>query len=298
MTTLSANSEVAKKFYTSDLPNKVPSKITLFFWIVKCCATTVGETLSDYFNVNLGLGLGGAAGLFFPLLLINLCVQFWYPKYQPPIYWLAVVLMSVCGTIFTDGFHDNLGVELWIEIVVFFFLMCCAFGAWYRSEGSLDIHGINTPRRECFYWLSILFTFALGTALGDIVAETAGLGYGVTLALFAGIIVFIGLLWRFKALDEVTAFWFAYIMTRPLGAATGDLISVPKSTGGGGLGAGGTSGLFSGIIILCVAYLVYSGADQHGDVQPVATNNEEEDEESSGRHQEIVAVPVAVTGVN
>lgn len=278
-------SESEKRF---DKFCKVPSKITFVFWIVKCCATTVGETLSDYFNVNLGFGLGGAAGLFYPLLLINLCFQlFWFRKYSAPCYWLAVVLMSICGTIFTDGLHDNLGVELWIEIIIFFFLMCCSFGAWYKIEGSLDIHSITTLPRETFYWTAVLFTFALGTAVGDIISETAGLGYGVTLALFVGVIIFIALLWYFKVLDEVTSFWFAYIMTRPLGAAAGDLLASPLGSGGAGIGAGGTSGIFSGIIALCVIYLSYTRVDM-AEMESVSTKDTPEDSSPKETNQIVV----------
>ena len=112
----------------------------------------MGETVSDYFNVNLNFGLGGAAALFYPLLFVNLCLQFYLPRYVPYVYWLAVIFMSICGTIFTDGLHDDLGVELWIECIVFFVLMSASFGWWYYVERDLDVHSINTLRKEAFYW--------------------------------------------------------------------------------------------------------------------------------------------------
>jgi len=240
---------------------KVPQRITMFFWLTKSCATTVGETLSDFFNTGLGFGLGGAAALFFPLLLLNLVVQFYYPKYIPAVYWLAVVFMSICGTIMTDGLHDNLGVELWIEVIVFFFLMCACFAVWYRNEGTLDIHSINSWKREAYYWLTILFTFSLGTAIGDGISEGANMGYGPTFGFFCGCLIFIATLWYFKLLGEITSFWFAYIMTRPLGAAAGDLIASPKDHQSGGLGAGTTSGIFTAIICICVIILHITGYD-------------------------------------
>jgi uncharacterized membrane-anchored protein len=240
---------------------KVP-QITWMFWIVKCCATTVGETLSDFFNVNLGLGLGGAAALFFPLLLLCLCAQFYFPYYVPSIYWLAVILMSICGTICTDGFHDNLGVELWIENIVYLFFTVLTFTCWYRSEGTLDIHSIYTVRRESFYWLAIIFTFALGTAIGDGIAEGSGIGYGPTLALFVGAMIVVMGLWYFKVLDEITSFWVAYVLTRPLGASTGDLLAQPKSAQAAGLGTGTVSIIFTAIIIVIVGILTITKYDQ------------------------------------
>jgi len=272
---------------------KVP-QLTWQFWVIKSGATTVGETVSDYFNVNLGLGLGGAAALFYPLLLLILIIQLYLPRYVPYVYWLGVILLSICGTIFTDGLHDNLGVELWIENIVFFVLMCTCFGIWYYVEGTLDFHSINTLRRESFYWLTILFTFSLGTAIGDGISEAAMFGYGATFGLFVGAIIMFGLIWYFKLVDDVTGFWLCYIMTRPLGAACGDLMSVqgpnlythitpivsdqnitspvfqPTSRptmlyqmgGGANLGYGYTSLIFISIIFVLTTWMTITGLDQ------------------------------------
>lgn len=133
--------------------------------------------------------------------------------------------MSICGTIFTDGLHDEQNVELYIEIIMFFVLMCASFGAWYISEKTLDVHSIFTYKREAFYWTAVLWTFALGTAVGDQIAEGLDLGFGYTLLLFVIVILVITLIWYFLKLNDVLAFWLAYIMTRPLGASTGDLIA-------------------------------------------------------------------------
>lgn len=233
---------------------KVPQKITVIFWIVKCSATTVGGTVSEYFNVNLSFGLIGAAALFFPLLILDLIIQFSFPKYIPTVYWLGIVFMSICGTIFADGLHD-LEVELWLELIVFSLIVGFCFLAWYKVEGSLDIHSIYTSSRECFYWMTILFTFSLGTSVGELVAKTTGLGFGVTLAIFAGIIIIVALLWKYKWLGEITSFWFTYVMTRPLGASAGSLISTY-------IGEGATSLLFSVIIIGCIIYLSITKIDQ------------------------------------
>jgi len=290
MTTIESKTTTSDLFDAQNLARvKVPQKITYFFWIVKSCATTVGESLSDFFNVDLGLGLGGAAALFFPLLLINLIVQFYYPRYTPAVYWMAVILLSICGTIMTDGLHDNLGVELWIENVVFFFLVVVCFGTWYKVEGTLDIHSINTPRREMFYWLTILFTFALGTAIGDGIAEAAGFGYGATFGLFCGALIVIFFLWYFKVTGEITSFWLAYIMTRPLGASAGDLLASPKSTHSGGLGVGCVSGIFTALILICVAILMHTKMDQV-DATIIDT---EDDKANATKVVEIEVVPAS-----
>eukprot|EP00299_Pterocystis_sp_00344_P000375 c10110_g3_i1.p1 GENE.c10110_g3_i1~~c10110_g3_i1.p1 ORF type:complete len:209 (+),score=28.19 c10110_g3_i1:125-751(+) len=192
-----------------------------------------------------------------------------------------MVLMSICGclflfenvtcrTIFTDGLHDDLGLELWIEIIVFGFLTAFSFFVWFRFEGTLDIHSIYTLRREGFYWLTILFTFALGTAVGDGISEGSGIAFGPILGLFAGWIALIAIVWiilRYTGHSpkgssvEIFLFWFAYVMTRPFGASCGDLLSSSKAEGGVNLGTGVTSAIFSGIIVVSVIFLIVTGHD-------------------------------------
>jgi uncharacterized membrane-anchored protein len=271
---------------------KVP-QVTLAFWIIKCCATTVGETLSDYFAETLALGLGIAAAIFFPILLALLIWQFYTDKYVPPIYWLCVVFMSICGTIFTDGLHDDLGVELWIEVIVFSFLVCVNFMLWYYYEGTLDIHSIKTFRTEFFFWMTVLFTFALGTAVGDGISEAAMVGYGYTLLIFAGALLFIAALWMVKALEPVTNFWLAYIMTRPFGAACGDLLAQTKSSHAAGLGTATTSLIFSLIIIVSVCYLWYTGQDLMADQAGPETADDEEISTRKVRRM----FPISTTGI-
>jgi uncharacterized membrane-anchored protein len=154
--------------------------------VMKSCCTTVGETVSDYFDVNLGLGLGGAAYVFYPILLAGLCLQFYLDRYYPALYWFNVVFMSICGTIATDGLHDNLGLELWIECIIFlvFDVLLILHLVYCKVEETIDIH--STPRREIFYWLTVILTFALGTAVGDGISEGVALGYGPTFGLFVG----------------------------------------------------------------------------------------------------------------
>lgn len=239
--------------------NKVP-EITLYFWIIKVLCTTVGETAADFLNVNLNFGLTGTSVVTGVLLLIALIVQFKTNRYIPIIYWLAVALISVFGTLVTDNLTDAMGVPLEFSTVLFTILLALAFLAWYGSEKTLSIHSIFTTKREAFYWLTVLFTFALGTGAGDLFAESLGLGYLVTGMIVAVLIVVIAIAWRL-GMHSVLSFWLIYILTRPLGASIGDLLSQPTAHGGLGLGATMTSVIFCGGIVLIVAYLSLTKRD-------------------------------------
>lgn len=240
--------------------NKVPA-VTIFFWVIKILATTVGETAADFLNVNLKLGLGGTSLVMGVLLLIALAVQLRARKYVPWIYWVCVVLISVVGTLITDNLVDNLGVTLKTATAVFAGSLAAVFAAWYASEKTLSIHTIYTTRRELFYWFAILFTFALGTAAGDLTAEGLGLGYANSALLFGGAIAVVALAHLVLKMNAVTAFWIAYILTRPLGASLGDLLSQPASNGGLGWGTVGTSGIFLTTILVLVVYLTVKRVD-------------------------------------
>jgi uncharacterized membrane-anchored protein len=233
--------------------NKVP-QLTIYFWIIKIMATTVGETVADMLAVKLNLGLVIASVVVGVMLLIALYVQFRSRKYLPAFYWLAVVLISVAGTLITDNLVENLGVPLWVTTVVFTVALCLTFVAWYAVEKSLSVHTIQTTRRELFYWAAILFTFTLGTAGGDLLSEGAHLGYLYSGLLFAGSIALVTLLYYKAGLNAVMAFWIAYILTRPLGASLGDLLSQPKSNGGLGLGTIVTSVAFLVVIVGLVIF--------------------------------------------
>ncbi|WP_127128713.1 hypothetical protein [Georgenia sp. SYP-B2076] len=240
--------------------SKVP-EITLYFWVVKVMATTVGETAADFLNGTLGLGLSGTTVVMSVLLAVALILQFRTRRYVPAVYWLAVVLISVVGTLITDNLTDNLGVPLQATTVVFAIALAVTFAAWYAGEKTLSIHSIYTPRREAFYWLAILFTFALGTAAGDLTAEGLGWGYGTSVVIFAGLIAVVAIAYGGLHLDAILAFWLAYILTRPLGASLGDLLSQPRTEGGLGLGTVGTSALFLLVILGVVIYLSVSRRD-------------------------------------
>ncbi|MEQ1504064.1 MAG: hypothetical protein ABMB14_17610 [Myxococcota bacterium] len=236
------------------MTNKVP-EITLYFWIIKILATTVGETAADYLSETLGLGLVVTTLVMGVALVAALAVQFGARRYVPGVYWLAVVLLSIVGTLFTDNLVDNLGVALEVTTALFAVALAATFGTWYASERTLSIHTIVTSKREAFYWLAILFTFALGTAAGDLVAETLAVGYWQSALLFAAAIGFVTLSWRFLRVDAVLSFWAAYVLTRPLGASIGDFLSQAPDDGGVGLGTTVTSALFLATILLVVVYL-------------------------------------------
>jgi uncharacterized membrane-anchored protein len=240
--------------------NKVP-EVTIYFWIIKILATTVGETAADFLNTHLNLGLTGTTAVMSTLLIIALVVQFRTRRYVPAVYWLAVVLISVVGTLITDNLVDNLGVPLELTTFAFAVALAATFGIWYANEKTLSIHTIYTTRREGFYWLAILFTFALGTAAGDLTAERLNLGYAVSALLFGALIAAVAVAHLRFRLNAVLAFWIAYVLTRPLGASLGDYLSQSPDDGGLGLGTVVTTGLFLVTILAVVAYLSVTRKD-------------------------------------
>jgi uncharacterized membrane-anchored protein len=242
--------------------NKVP-EVTLYFWIIKIMCTTVGETAADYLNVNLGFGLTTTTYVAGALLAALLVAQFRLRRYVPAVYWSVVVVISVFGTLITDNMTDRYQVPLTTSTPIFAVILAIVFAVWYGMERTLSIHTIFTTRREAFYWLAILFTFALGTAAGDLVAEQYSLGYGPSIALWGGLIAVITVAHFASRLNAVLAFWLAYILTRPLGASIGDFMSQhSKKYGGLGLGTTGTSYIFLGCILALVVYLSVTKRDQ------------------------------------
>ena len=252
--------------------NKVP-EATIFFWIVKIMATTVGETISDYFNSTLGWGLVGTFALMASVLVVVMVVQFRLRRYEPVVYWLAVVLISVVGTLITDYLHDTRGYALAPLTIVFTVALIACFGAWYASEKTLSIHSIYTTKREGFYWLTILCSFALGTASGDWLSDgpiqkiwSGDSAFLKAAFLFASFIALVFIAYKVFKLNSILAFWLAYIVTRPLGASLGDFLSVGRSADvdfgkGLNLGTTVTSLIFLAAIASIVAYLTITKAD-------------------------------------
>jgi uncharacterized membrane-anchored protein len=234
--------------------NKVP-EVTLVFWILKILATTVGETAADVLSETFGLGTVNTSFVMGALLLISIFFQFRARKYEPPIYWLVVVFISVVGTLISDNLVDNLGVSLVTTTIIFTVALIAVFVIWYATEKTLSVHTIYTFRRELFYWLAILFTFSLGTSGGDLLSERLGLGYPLAAAMFGGAIAIIYALYRFRVMNEVLSFWLAYILTRPLGASIGDFLTQEPKDGGLGWGTIPVSVVFLIVILILVTHL-------------------------------------------
>lgn len=237
-----------------ELLNKVP-EVTIYFWIIKIMATTVGETGADFLIFNLRFGLENTSYLMSALLAVVVLSQILVKQYIPWLYWLAVVMVSIVGTLITDNLTDNFAVRLEVTTVVFSLALIATFATWYVSQRTLSIQTIFTTKRESFYWLAILLTFALGTAAGDLASESWRLGYGVAGLIFAGLIAVTVIAHFVFKINSVLTFWLAYILTRPLGASIGDFLSQPRSNGGLGFGTIYTSAVFLLVIVALVGYL-------------------------------------------
>jgi uncharacterized membrane-anchored protein len=240
--------------------SKVP-EITVYFWAIKILCVTVGETAADFIDWNLHVGLTNTTFIMGIFLALSLFIQFRSKRYVPSIYWVSVVLLSIFGTLITDILTDKFEVPLETTTIVFSIALAVIFAAWYKTEKTLSIHSIYTTRRETFYWLAIFFTFALGTAVGDLVAETYELGYLVTAAIFGVVLSVIAVAHLKFKLNAVLAFWLAYILTRPFGASIGDYLAQSPEFGGLGLGTLVTSAIFLIAILAAVIYLTVTKKD-------------------------------------
>jgi uncharacterized membrane-anchored protein len=246
----------------SPMLNKVP-EVTLIFWTIKVLSTTVGETGADYLAVHVGLGANLTMAWMAGLLVAALILQLRARRYIPWIYWLTVVLVSIVGTQITDFVSDKLEISLYVSTAVFAFALAATFAIWYCVERTLSIRTIVTTRRELFYWAAILFTFALGTAAGDLATEALGLGFQLGVLVFGVLIAFIAIFYSL-GVNPVLTFWLAYILTRPLGASLGDFLSQSRHYGGVGLGTIHTSLTFLTVIIALVAWVTFEGERAEG----------------------------------
>jgi uncharacterized membrane-anchored protein len=248
----------------TQLARRVPEIIVLF-WVVKILTTGMGEATSDFFVHRVGLtntpALLGVAFVAGVVLAISLALQFAAGRYVAWRYWFAVTMVSVFGTMAADGVHVQLGVPYAVSSAVFAVLLAVIFALWYASEKTLSIHSIDSVRREGFYWAVVLVTFALGTATGDWTALSLNLGFLTSGVLFAVLFAVPAVGYRWFRLNEVVAFWFAYVVTRPLGASFADWVAVPPSRGGLGFGYGTVSITLTILIVGCVAYLAATRRD-------------------------------------
>lgn len=240
---------------------KVP-EVTIFFWIVKLLTTAMGEATSDYLVYHISpyiaVALGGLG------LVVALALQLFVRRYIPWVYWLAVLMVAIFGTMAADVVHIVLGVPYLISTIFFAIVLAIIFLVWYASEKTLSIHSITTRRRELFYWATVMATFALGTAAGDMTASTLGLGYFASAVLFAVLIAIPALCYFVPGLNRIAIFWFAYILTRPLGASIADWLGKP-TLGGIGLGDGFVSLILGILIVTFVGYLTISHIDVQGE---------------------------------
>jgi uncharacterized membrane-anchored protein len=244
--------------------SKVP-EVTAFFWIVKALTTAMGESTSDFLVhamiPQIAVVLGGIA------FVAALYVQLSKDRYVPWAYWLAVAMVGVFGTMCADVLHVGFGVPYIASTIFFAAALVAVFRTWYRSEGTLSIHSIRTPRRELFYWAAVVATFALGTAAGDLTAVTFGLGYFGSAVLFAAVIAIPALGYFRYRMNPILAFWFAYVVTRPLGASIADWLGKSSESGGLGLGTGPVSLVLAATIAGLVAYLSVTGKDTPAEVR-------------------------------
>jgi uncharacterized membrane-anchored protein len=241
---------------------KVPA-VTLFFWIIKVLSTTVGETLADYLNSTLGLGDNGTIIVMTSVLLALLAAQLLLTKYVPSVYWATIVAVSTVGTLITDSLHTNFGWENWQLTILFGVILILVFVIWWAQEKTLSIKTINTRKRESYYWIAVLATFAMGTAAGDIFLDDLGFPLLGSTFIFIGVIAVIGLLWRIKIVGQVFGFWSVYVLTRPLGASFGDYLSLSKDEAPDALelGAQNVTLVFLALIVALVVYLSISKRD-------------------------------------
>jgi uncharacterized membrane-anchored protein len=239
---------------------RVP-EITVFFWIIKGLSTAMGEATSDYLvhaiNPEVAVGLG------FVGFVVALVLQFTRHRYLAWSYWFAVVMVGVFGTMAADVLHVGFGVPYFVSSALYAAVLAGVFISWAWTEPTLSIHSINTPRREAFYWAAVVATFAMGTALGDLTAVTFHLGYAYSMLLFAGIIAIPALGFSLLRWNAVLSFWFAYVVTRPLGASFADWLGKPTNLSGMGFGDGRVAVVLTLLIAVLVAYLAVTRRDVH-----------------------------------
>ncbi|MEO7351284.1 MAG: hypothetical protein ABIR34_11255 [Marmoricola sp.] len=233
------------------LRNKVP-EVTILFWVAKILSTTTGETAGNFLTRSLGLGLSASTAIMSLLLATVLIWQFTTRRYVPGVYWLTVILVSAVGTLLCEDLVDSFGGSLWIATAVFSAALALALFCWYRSEHTLSVHTVVTRRREAFYWFAILCTFSLGTAVGGLFSQKLSLGHPAAVLVLGGVVVLITVAFLGLRVNAVSAFWAAYVMTRPLGGSIGDLLAANPRDGGLGLGTSGTSLLFLALLVTVV----------------------------------------------
>ena len=252
--------------WTERGPRKVP-EITVFFWVIKILTTAMGEATSDFSVKTIDPVIAVCLG--FIAFVVAMALQLRADRYKAPIYWFAVVMVAVFGTMCADVLHVRFGVQYTVSTTGFAIVLAAVFISWGKVEHTLSIHSIDTLRRELFYWAAVLSTFAMGTALGDMTATDLHLGYFSSAILFTVLFAIPGLAYRFAGINGVLAFWTAYVLTRPMGASYADWLGVPTSIGGLGWGRGTVAIIFTIPIVALVAYVTVSRVDVPADQREV-----------------------------
>jgi uncharacterized membrane-anchored protein len=248
---------------------KVPAQITALFWALKLLTTGMGEAMSDFLGdhsvpVAAAIGIFGLAGA--------LWLQLRQDRYRAPYYWFVVMMVAILGTGIADAIHDGLSIPYTVTTPAFGLIAAAIFFKWYRSEGTLSIHSIDTRRRELYYWAAVFASFALGTAAGDMTATSLNLGFGPSILVFGAIILIPAICWWRFGMNWIAAFWFAYIVTRPIGASFADWFSKAHSISGLGLGDGPVSGVALVVFIVLVAYVTKTRYDDGSVPHPTAVH--------------------------
>jgi uncharacterized membrane-anchored protein len=234
--------------------SKVP-EVTLVFWIIKILATTLGETGGDAVSMSMNLGYAVSSFIFIGIFVVAVIAQIAAKKFHPFLYWLVVIATTTAGTTMADFADRSLGIGYPGGASLLFVLLMASLAIWYWSAGTISVNTVSTPRIEMFYWVAILFSQTLGTALGDWMADTNGLGYDGGALVFTAGLVLIAAAYFFTGISRTLLFWAAFILTRPLGATLGDLLDKPLADGGFAFSRLYATGILAAIIIACVAFL-------------------------------------------
>lgn len=231
--------------------SKVPD-LTLLFWIIKIAATTLGETAGDAVSMSMNLGYLVATGIFAAIFLVAVVVQIRSPRFHPLVYWFTIISTTTVGTTLADFADRSLGIGYAGGASVLFVLLLASLGTWRWSVGSVSASSVNSPKTEMFYWVTILFSQTLGTALGDWTADTEGLGYLGGIGIFVVLLALVALLYWRTRISRVFLFWSAFILTRPLGAVVGDFLDKPTNAGGLALSRYSASAVLLAFILVCI----------------------------------------------
>src|SRR6266542_3082212 len=233
--------------------NKVP-QVTFAFWIIKICATTLGETGGDALSMTLNLGYAISTGIFFALFVITVAAQVGAKTYHPFLYWVVLVATTTVGTTMSDFLTRSADLGYVKASIVLFVMVLVVLAVWRVTLGNVSVNWITNRSAESFYWLTILFSNTLGTALGDCLADTSGLGYEGSALVFSGALALIAALYFFTQISHTTLFWSAFILTRPLGATLGDLLTKPVDHGGLNLSRFTSSYVIAGFMVVCILF--------------------------------------------